>query len=177
MSEPWIQTHSGRRFYPLNPSHDDVYIGDIAHALANLCRFTGHCCRFYSIAEHSVLVSRHCPPEYKLEGLLHDAAEAYFSDIAHPVKYALPELLAIDERIHQAVASAFGLPDIVSLQVKDIDTRILADERERLMPRSQASEWFPDGEPDHLGVDIQCLEPYAAEVQFVMEYEKLMEAR
>ena len=53
----WLQTWSGRMFWPLDPRDDEVDICDIAHALAHQCRFGGHCRRFYSVAEHCVLLS------------------------------------------------------------------------------------------------------------------------
>jgi len=73
----WIQTFTGRRFRPRNPAPDDFDIRDVAHALSLLCRFNGHCRVFYSVAEHSVRVSRICPPPAALWGLLHDLGEAY----------------------------------------------------------------------------------------------------
>ena len=53
----WMQTHSGLRFYPLDPRPEDIRIEDIAHALPMICRFNGHCSRFYSVAEHSLNVA------------------------------------------------------------------------------------------------------------------------
>src|SRR6266496_3875421 len=77
---------SGKWFNVFNPKPEDVDIRDIAHALSNQCRFTGHTKEFYSVAQHSVLVSTFCAPEDAAWGLLHDASEAYLSDIASPVK-------------------------------------------------------------------------------------------
>lgn len=82
----WISTYTGKRFHPFDPRPEDVDIRDIAHALALQCRFAGHCSGFYSIAQHSVLVSRHCDPADALWGLLHDASEAYLCDIPKPLK-------------------------------------------------------------------------------------------
>lgn len=96
----WMQTYSGKQFWPLAPRVQDVELEDIAHALSNICRFNGHCKRFYSVAEHSLLVlgevrrmiargkvTEH-PRLLKL-ALLHDAAEAYLGDIIRPVKHGL----------------------------------------------------------------------------------------
>ena len=77
----WLQTYTGIQFWPLDPRPEEIDIQDIAHALSLLCRFNGHCQRFYSVAEHSVHVSTILAPEFGLWGLLHDAAEAYLSDI------------------------------------------------------------------------------------------------
>ncbi len=82
----WIQTYTGRKFFPLKPVAADLDIIDIAHALSHICRYTGHAQRFYSVAEHSIHVSKRLPKRLQLAGLLHDASEAYLSDIASPVK-------------------------------------------------------------------------------------------
>lgn len=50
----WMQTYTGRAFWPLDPRVDEIYIDDIAHSLSMQCRYAGHCLRFYSVAEHSV---------------------------------------------------------------------------------------------------------------------------
>lgn len=86
----WILTFSGERFYPFSPAPEEVKTKDIAHALANICRFNGHTRGFYSVAAHSVHVSRLVPPEFALEALLHDAAEAYVGDMVRPLKRGLP---------------------------------------------------------------------------------------
>ena len=78
----WIQTFSGGRFWPLDPRPEDVYIGDIAHALSMKCRYAGHTTFFYSVAEHSVHVCRHAPAEHKLWALLHDEGRQVF--LPHP---------------------------------------------------------------------------------------------
>lgn len=87
----WILTASGRKFFPANPSIDAINIGDIGHALSNLCRFAGHTSRFYSVASHSRLVVQILnywkqSPAIQLSGLLHDATEAYLVDVPAPIK-------------------------------------------------------------------------------------------
>src|SRR5881392_3435793 len=54
---PYLQTVSGRFVNPFDPDPEQLDIGDIARALANVCRFGGHCRSFYSVAQHSVIVS------------------------------------------------------------------------------------------------------------------------
>src|SRR5690242_11754504 len=82
----WMQTYTGRRFWPLDPRVDDIDIGDIAHHLSLVCRFAGACREFYSVAQHCVGVSYVCDPKDALWGLLHDAAEAYVGDMVRPLK-------------------------------------------------------------------------------------------
>lgn len=82
-----VFTFSGAFIHPLKPDPELIRIEDIAHSLANQCRFTGHVRKFYSTAQHSVYVSRIVPAEWKLWGLLHDASEYLMSDIASPVKW------------------------------------------------------------------------------------------
>lgn len=84
-----IRTFTGRLVDPWALQPEDVLIADIAHSLSQQCRFTGHTRCFYSIAEHCLLV-RSLLFEYstriQLGGLIHDAAEAYFGDMAGPSK-------------------------------------------------------------------------------------------
>ncbi len=90
-NDGWIQTFTGRRFWPLGARAGDVDVRDIAHALALKCRFNGHCRVFYSVAEHSVRVSRVMEVggrKMAMWGLMHDAAEAYLADLGGPIKKA-----------------------------------------------------------------------------------------
>lgn len=82
----WLQTFTGKRFFPFDPRQEDVDIQDIAHALSNVCRFSGHVRQFYSVAQHCVFVSENVRPPLTLAALLHDAAEAYIGDYSRPIK-------------------------------------------------------------------------------------------
>lgn len=134
--DAWIQTCTGRRFRPLSNDPGEVLICDIAHALANLCRFTGHTIRFYSVAQHSVLVSRACPRPVALWGLLHDASEAYLNDLCTPIKHRLPEYQHAEKRLQRIIARTFALPWPQPAAVTTADRRLLLAERRDLMPGS-----------------------------------------
>lgn len=128
--QPWMTTNSGRPFFPGNPMPHDFDIRDIAHALANNCRFGGHSRVHYSVAQHSVLVSQVVPPEDALWGLLHDASEAYIIDLPSPVK-RLPQLagyMEIEAKVMAAVCERFGLPKEMPASVKEADFRVYLTE-------------------------------------------------
>lgn len=84
----FILTYTGKVFSYDEIVPDMIDIRDIAHSLSQICRYTGHTRLFYSVAQHSLLVSEKLPggPAEKLVGLLHDAAEAYTNDLASPLK-------------------------------------------------------------------------------------------
>jgi hypothetical protein len=130
----WIQTFTGRQFWPLNPRPEDVCIEDIAHALALKCRYTGHCRRFYSVAEHSVRASYLVKPEFALLALMHDATEAYMPDVAAPIKREMPILREMEDRIWGAICAALNLPgEQMPADIKKVDLILLATERRDLL--------------------------------------------
>lgn len=118
-----ICTYSGERFDPLNPDPDQIHIEDIAHGLSNVCRYGGQCKEFFSVGQHSLLVSQYVSEENALWGLLHDAPEAYIGDIVAPLKY-LPEFsfyMEAEDRLMDAIAEKFGLPSNMPKEVKEFD--------------------------------------------------------
>jgi len=132
----YIRTYTGKKFWPLDPRPEDVDIIDIAHALSNQCRFTGHVKDFYSVAEHSLAVSFACPKEFALVGLLHDADEAYLIDLAAPVKHdpRMSFFVECGKNILSAVFKKFNLDPELIAQVKPWDKLDYERERNFLMP-------------------------------------------
>jgi hypothetical protein len=133
----WIITYTGRRIEPLNPDPAQIDPLDIAHSLAGQRRFTGHTDPWYNTAQHSVLVSTIVPEEDALWGLLHDAPEAYISDIARPVKRQPefePFYKAAEDTLMAAVCERFGLPLQMPESVKKADDMLLRAEQRDLMP-------------------------------------------
>lgn len=133
----WIRTWSGGRFDFAAPSAADIRLEDIAHALGQLCRFTGHTSSFYSVAEHSVHVSHLVPPEHARWALLHDAAEAYIGDVARPLKLTagMDGYRELEARVEAAVLEAFGVeltPEAVEA-VKKADLQMLSLEARELL--------------------------------------------
>lgn len=174
----WMQTWSGRQFWPLDPRAEDIDLRDIAHSLSLQCRYAGHCCTFYSVAEHSVLMTRwmlgregfaHFAPW----ALLHDAPEAYLVDVPRPVKPFLVGYREIEDRVMSVIAEAFGLrhtgSDVIPDVVKQVDNRILADEYPQLMV--QSVPWNLPYEP--LGVVVEGWSPQKAKLEFLVTAHKL----
>ena len=136
----WIQTYGGRIVDLLTPNPETIDIEDIAHALARICRYTGHTAGHYSVAQHSVLVSRHLPPELAFDGLMHDAAEAYVHDVSAPLKSAMREVEGretsydiITHRVDAAISAKFGLTSPIPEAVRIADLRMLATEFDDLL--------------------------------------------
>ena len=103
-----IMLHSGRLLDLTNPEPDQIEIDDIAHGLAHTCRYAGQCDGFYSVAEHSVLVS-YTARSAKLAALLHDAAEAFIGDLPRPLKLLIPQYKIIEMQLERAVFRRFGV--------------------------------------------------------------------
>lgn len=163
----WMQTRSGGRFYPLDPRAADVKPSDIAHALSLLCRYGGHVERFYSVAEHCVLMSEAVAPEHALAALLHDATEAYVVDVPRPLKRVLAGYREIEDRVWLAIAERFGVPPVIPAGVHLADDRILLTEREALMPRAERGAWSQDGMMRPLPVTITGWPPEIAEQRYL----------
>ena len=110
-------TYSGQALNFAFIKVENVSIEDIAHSLSFQCRFNGHTKRFYSVAEHSLVLCDLVREESGIQNLnrrmaaiLHDAAECYLGDITKPAKERLFIGEAIEEQILRTVFEAFGVP-------------------------------------------------------------------
>lgn len=167
-----MQLHSGEPFYPLLAHPDDIDINDIAHALGMVCRYAGHCRRFYSVAEHSVHMSHTVDPEHALWALLHDATEAYIGDMVRPLKHEMHAYMAAEERLAEVIASKFGLEGPMPAQVVEHDTRIVVDERAQIMAPSRLPWPMLEGYAP-LGVTIAGWNPEQAGRMFLYRFNEL----
>jgi uncharacterized protein len=168
----WIQTVTGKQFWPMDAQPEEVDIEDIAHALSLLCRFNGHCKQFYSVAEHSIHVSKVVSNENAAWGLLHDAAEAYLSDIPQPVKRELTLFNEFEDRLLEVIAERFGLPKKMPPEVKQVDMVMLATEKVALMGK-EPKPWA--GLPDPLDPSmIHAWGPKEAKQEFLKRFHELL---
>ncbi|MFB1487688.1 MULTISPECIES: hypothetical protein [unclassified Thiocapsa] len=120
-----------------------VCLEDIVHSLSLMNRFNGAALFPYSVAQHSLHVAELLPPALRLDGLLHDAAEANIGDMVSPLKQVLPEYKAVELRITAVVAEVFGLIHPEPPEVKRADLAVLAAEREQVL-RPSYGPWFKD---------------------------------
>jgi hypothetical protein len=166
----WIQTYTGRQFFPLEPRAADIDVRDIAHSLSLQCRFNGHCRGFYSVAEHSVRVSHVLDGELRLWGLLHDAAEAYISDLPRPLKGTAPGFRAAEDRLLAVIVGSYGLPWPMPAAVAHADEVLLATELRDLM--APPPEPWPLAAPP-LAETIVPVGPEEAERRFLARFAEL----
>lgn len=175
-----IETFSGEAYDFAAPMPDMIHFDDIRQALSNMCRFAGHTRVFYSVAEHSVLVSKILQRQgegrlMQIAGLLHDSHEAYVWDAPRPfkpllgsdfAKYAKLADYAISQKLlgNSAGAAGFHFPEI-----KAADNIALCAEREELMTAGP-DEWergYEDVPPLPEGLAVRGLEPIRASYLFL----------
>lgn len=168
----WIQTYSGKRFDLLNPTPDMICLTDLAKSLSNICRFNGHC-EFYSVAQHSVLVSQACPKEDQFWGLLHDQSEAYYNDISSPLKSTphFRRYKELEHKLEKIIFEKFGLFGERPTSVKVADLRVLSTEALSLLKKPLHPDWVLPAEP--LPFKIKPLSPKKAEALFLHTFRSL----
>jgi 5'-deoxynucleotidase YfbR-like HD superfamily hydrolase len=193
----WISTYTGKKFSLTNPHLDDICIEDIAHSLSLTNRYNGHTEQAYSVAQHSLVVSLLCPPELALEGLMHDAGEAYTGDIVRPLKRLLQpsqhdlnnHLEDIEYYIEAAIAEKFKLEN--NALIKEYDTLALFIEKQHLNKNWKDVTWLDDAQMDQryrevcenfqltklIQYIIQYRHPAMVEAQFLGWFNRLWEKR
>lgn len=138
-----MHTASGGTLDLRNPKPEQIRIEDIAHGLSHICRWSGHCRHFYSVAEHSVEVARLVSTENVRYALLHDAPEAYLGDLSRPLKQLCPDYEALEAKLWRVIAEKYGLPLEMPAEVKLADDRRLVTEARYLMPRPETMTLAP----------------------------------
>ncbi|MGN8154365.1 hypothetical protein ACTJK5_19005 [Agrobacterium sp. 22094] len=170
-SGPSIMLASGNWFDLLDPWNSEFTIEDIAQGLSNICRYSGQCKYFYSVAEHSIHVCD-TVDEFKLEALMHDAAEAFVGDITRPLKQLLPQYKEIEANVEDAICRRFNLDKRSKGIVKAADLCVLAAEQSHLMPPG-ADFWAIPAKVQPASFEIGFLRPEEARRLFLDKFQSL----
>jgi len=172
---PTIMLRSGAWFDFCAPASSNFTIEDVAHGLANICRYSGQCSSFYSVAEHSILVSE-TAKGFEFEALLHDAAEAFLGDITRPLKQMLPEYKRIEADVERAILDRFGVSGPIPLQVKQADLRVLAAEQRQIMPEG-TDGWVRGQKVEPAPIIVRHFPPDEVKRLFLERFEALRPTR
>jgi len=180
--ETCIETFTGVLFDFLNPKPEMVRIEDIAHALSQLPRYTGHCKFPYPVAQHLRVGSYFVPEEFAYDYFCHDFSEAYLNDMSRPLKHftkAGEEYRKIERRVQGVIADVLGFSKVEPPIVKVYDTRMLYTEKMQLMPsRVFRHEWAHIPEASiSLPVTLQYADFWEQKELFFRRYHELKEKK
>lgn len=189
----WIETWSGKRFWPIDPRSEDVDINDIAHALSMQCRFLGHIPFMYTVAQHSVYVlqtfrsisEKIWCKEACLAVLMHDGAEAYVCDCSSPIKPYLTNYQEIEDRILESIYEKFDITEYLMPQCTN-DTLYRGEKLQKLLHKAdmmmlaaealyfgmnKKNDWTLPEPPAN--ININPWTPHEAKVNFLKAFEEL----
>lgn len=184
-NEPYLLTLNGRRYDFFNPDPKQIDVQDIAHSLSQLCRYVGHTPDFYSVAEHSVLVSQVVPREHALVALMHDAVECYVNDLSAPCKQALRYVEGstmssydkLEQIAWEAVARRFDLPLVLPEEVIEADHMVGEAECVALGRPHRYGEGYKDERHKAAEVHVSFLCSRIAKMVFLARYDEVMRGR
>lgn len=167
----WMETYTGKKVWPLDVRDEDVDIKDIARSLSMQCRYNGHVKFFYSVAAHCCIMADHAfkigGAGYAFAALLHDASEAYITDVVRPLKPFLQGYKEHELMVDFTIARVYGLAFPMPAWLKELDNRILLDERAVLMDKAQKNHWQLLDGLKPLGIAIPNWGPERAEDEFL----------
>lgn len=175
----WIWSKNGNKLSILHLKPSDVEIDEIAHALANTCRFGGHCGKFYSVAEHSLIMAHliielegdcnQCGRDLALSALLHDASEYMLTDVPKPFKHMMPEYEKYEKFISGIIDERFGTNSKHPL-LKTLDKRLVISEAIALWESNGIPDWireWPVDAIDNFDKYLNCYDPNEAYFAFM----------
>ena len=176
----WISLLSGAKMNYHKPEESDVTIEDIATALSNNCRFSGHLPRFYSIAQHLVNASKIVSPENAFTALMHDTAEAFTNDLPTPLKWEFPVFKELETKIEAAMGRRFGFDFPYPPEVKHADTVMLILEKYYVKEDNTVwpayEEWTRRKvQPYRKLVNLESWQPRRAKREFLERFYELNE--
>lgn len=166
---PYVSTGHGHVFYPFDPQPVDVHWEDIFESLGRQCRYNGHCDRFYSVAEHSVIMSyQHPDIEVQKWALIHDFPEAYVGDLIRPLKKLFPVYSIVEDEIMMMLAEMLDMAFIKTPTiVHNLDMQMCATEKRDLLIGSEPWHQMPDPIP---GLHIPMRECLPAEATRLLRH-------
>ena len=174
-----IQVYSGEFLDIFNSNISKINIKDIAHALSQICRFAGHSKKFYSVAQHSILVSflaEKIAKDNKIIvakwGLLHDSVEFATNDLPRPIKKAIPVFSQIEENFLKVIAQKYNLPLIMPKEIRMADDIMLMTEKKYLLKKSK-EKWELENKVKPLAQPIIPCDPESAELLFLTRFKEL----
>jgi hypothetical protein len=181
----WVCTFTGKKLYPAQPRIEDFDARDIAHSLSMQCRYNGHVGKFYSVAEHCLIMEEEICQRYAgyypwaqvdnlcRWALVHDAPEAYLGDLPYPLKQ-LPEFAffrELEAKYPPLLASWLGLEGSIEPQeVKALDLEIVASEATKLYHERHPDWILPATPTERLLSRIQGLSPAEAERAYLARF-------
>lgn len=184
LRDDYIFTYSGGIVTPLSPRAKDIKVEDVAHSLANQCRFTGHTKKFYSVAQHVVTVSLTLrrwghSPSVQFQGLHHDDSEAYLADLARPIKVQAGFGAAYrkaEKRLEKTAADAFGIQYPYDPAVYRADVAVFHAEARDLMPEGFVAGASVREEADPIEQIVEAWGPEKAERMYLQLHDELTNA-
>lgn len=171
-----MNTYTGKQFSVLEPDVCAIDIRDIAHALSLLCRGNGHVKHFYSVGQHCIncvklAKARGYSAEIQLACLLHDASEAYMSDVIRPIKKELPLYQEVEQRLIQIIFSKYGILEYTScFEVKEIDDDLCSYDVKYLIGVSEIQVNDLECEPD-----VAYYAPHLVEQWYLELFQELLD--
>jgi len=171
-----ITTYTGKHFEPTNPNPELFDVRDIAHALSLTCRGNGHVKTFFSVAQHCIYCAREAEERgyskrIVLACLLHDAGEAYLSDVPRPFKEYLPHYIQAEEKMLDLIYGRFlgsTLTAEEKAKVKELDDDLLYFDLKELLNQN------PGREAPRMHIDVSfAVRPFEeVEEEYLALYEK-----
>jgi 5'-deoxynucleotidase YfbR-like HD superfamily hydrolase len=169
----WMVVATGGRFmFGMGGQRQYVGIDDIAYSLSRIPRYNGQFAPdvpHYSVAQHSVLVSRMVPPEMRLAALLHDGHEAYTGDIIVPMQrefeHRLPGfqkmLHELQDEIQAEIHRAYDIIHPLSADwvatIHEADVAVMRMEREQILtPTRWTKNWSCDTQPVRIQFPVEA---------------------
>ena len=169
----WMQTFTGRQFYPLDPRPEEIFIEDIAHALSLMNRYGGHTLFPYPVGQHSVILSYLVDPQFSFLALMHDASEAYLCDIPRPVKYDLTNYTSIEDNLMKIISIKYKFVWPMPPEIKHADNRMLTTEKAQVLSPGPSWEKYTEDKYPPYDVIIKRQTPEESEKQFLERFKEL----